>query len=498
LAFRRCAAFVVSIVSIVLWGVVDVLAESVGAPPPAEQESVYRKINLVDAKNRRTPNPPGWEEYDGSRYTKERGYGWLIDLRGRGWDGGGTGTMILPDGIKASPVALGRLELANWQGTHQENLPIVFRIDLPDGWYRVTCTSVDPDNAPLPLVDQRSVKFRAHDVVFAGPDYGAPLRVEGNRLIEGSGVVEVTDGQLRIVVGDPAYSGWIWAYHGPWYRGWKGWFGKWGQGRYAMGWYQKLARFVDPGFHSLRFNSLVIEKIPPPSGETALIFRDFMNRDDNPDINAGVQAGDHWMKVPVHPSYPQIPHIDLYKTSIRAASYSQERTAIGLIQGKLSPPTGVVRYSTRITLFTGEGSKVHSGAQEGGLLILGESNAPTDFTSTFIGIAFDRQASGILGSVILRVGNGTDAFRTDLKISDAVLPFKITEGEYAISVDHDVENNVLRRVHINGFDVTNVFLPSSLKQRITRGVFGIRSALDPRSSGVNLQQFYWYYRVEAA
>jgi hypothetical protein len=498
LALRRCGAFAISIVSIILWGlVVDVIAESAGVPSLTEPTPVHRKINFVDVKRRRTPNPPGWEEYDGSEYTRERGYGWLMDLRGQGWDGGGIGTMLLPDGMKASPVALGRLELANWQGTHQENLPIVFRIDLPDGWYRATCTSVDPDNAPLPLVDQRSVKFRAHDVVFAGPSYGAPLTVEGNRLIEGSGIVEVTNGQLRIVVGDPAYSGWTWAYDGPWYRGWKSWFGQWGSGRYARGWYQKLARFVDPGFHSLRFNSLVIEQVPPPAGEPALVFRDFMNRDDDSDINAGVQAGDHWVKVPVQPSFPPSPHVDLYKTSIRVAGYSPERAAISLIQEKLSPLTGVVRYSTRVTLFTGEGSKVHSGSQEGGLLILGEANAPTDFTSTFIGIAFDRQARDTFGSVILRVGNGTEGFGTDLKISDTVLPFKITEGEHAVSVDHDVESNMLRRVQINGFDITNIFPPSSLKQRIPRGVFGIRSALDPQSSGVNLRQFYWYYRVEA-
>jgi hypothetical protein len=495
--FRQGRAFFILIVSIVLWSaVVDVIAESTVSPTPVEQKPIYKKINLVDVRRRRTLNPPGWEEYDGSRYTKERGYGWLTDLKGHGWDGGGVGTMILPDGVRASPVTLGRLELGNWQGTHQDNLPIVFRIDLPDGWYRVTCTSVDPDNAPLPLVDLRSIKFRAHDVVFAGPNYGAPLRVEGNRLIEGSGIVEVTSGELRIVVGDPAYGGWTWAYQGPWYRGWKGWFGKRGNGRYAMGRYQKLARFVDPGFHSLRFNSLVIEQVPPPAEETALVFRDFMNRDDDPNINTGLQAGDHWVKVPRQPSFPQGPRVDLYKTSIRVVSASQIMETVSLIQMKWSPSTGVVRYSTRVSLFTGEGSKIHSGSQEAGLLILGKPNEPNDFTSTFIGIAFDRQGAETAGGIILRVGNGIDGFRTDRKIVDEFLPFRITEGEYAISVDHDVESNVLRRIQINGFDITNIFLPESLKQRISNGLFGVRSVLNPRGSGVTLQQFYWYYRVE--
>jgi hypothetical protein len=486
------------IVAIILGS--NVVVASAGSVPVhslSEPKPVYKKINLVDLRRRRTQNPPGWEEYDGARYTHERGYGWLTDLRGQGWDGGGTGMMILPDGTAASPVTLGRLELANWQGTHQENLPIVFRIDLPDGWYKVTCTSVDPDNAPLPLMDQRSGKFRAHDIVFAGPDYGVPLRVEGNRLIEGSGIVEVTDGHLRIVVGDPAYSGWTWAYDGPWYRGWKGWFGKWGNGRYAVGWYQKLARFVDPGFHSLRFNSLVVEQVPPPPGEAVLVFRDFMNRDDNPDVNAAVPAGEHWVKRPSHPAFPHSPAVDLYKTSIRVANAVDAGAAVGLIQEKLSPPTGIVRYSTRVSLFTGEGSKIHSGSQEAGLLLLGEAKGPLDFHSTFVGIAFDHQAAETPGNVILRVGNGADGIRTELKVPDALLPFKISEGEYAISIEHEVDSNVLRRIQINGFDLTKLFPPPSLKQRIPAGVFGLRSALDPRRSGVNLQQFYWSYRVEA-
>jgi hypothetical protein len=33
---------------------------------------------------------------------------------------------------ETSPRKLGRLELCDWQGTHQENEPLVFRIDMPN------------------------------------------------------------------------------------------------------------------------------------------------------------------------------------------------------------------------------------------------------------------------------------------------------------------------------------------------------------------------------
>lgn len=470
-----------------------VSAAAAASDTHAVQHRIQRKINFVPQERQRTPTPPGWEEYAGAVYTQERGYGWVTDIAGEGWDGGGTGKMILPDGTMASPIALNRLELANWQGTHRENLPIVFRIDLPDGWYRVTCTSVDPDNAPLPLVDQRSVKFRAHEVVFAGPPYGPPLKVEGNRLIEGTEIVEVTDGHLRIVVGDPAYGGWTWAYEGPFFRGWKSWFGRWGNQRYATGWYQKLTRTVDPGFHSLRFNSLVVESITAPSRQTSLVFRDLFNRDDHPEINAGVEPRKHWGTVTLT---QRSLATDLYRTAIRVTNETREPGAIGLIQGILSPESGVVRYATRVSLFTGEGSKLHSGSQEAGLLLLGEPNGVTEFTSTFVGVAFDATHPETSGGVILRVGDGARAFRTDHRLPETMLPFKVTEGEYKIIVDHDITQNTLRQIQINDVDLTHHFPPASPRQRLARGLFGIRSSMDPQSSGVTLQQFYWYYQVE--
>lgn len=227
------------------------------AAPAADPMPTRRvKIDLVAPQRRRTPVPPGWAIYDGSRYRPEVGYGRIEELPAEAAaDRGLDTTVILPNGTKTSAGQLGRPELAHWQGTHRENRPPVLRVDLPDGWYRVTCTSVDP-GTPLPLVDQRGFKCRARDVVFAGPRHGAPLAVGGMTLVEGTDVVEVTGGHLRIVIGDPAYAGWTWRHPGPWYKGWGSWIGRWGGQRYAESWRQKLTRTVDPGFHSLRLNSL--------------------------------------------------------------------------------------------------------------------------------------------------------------------------------------------------------------------------------------------------
>jgi hypothetical protein len=459
-----------------------------------QDQPFQKRINLVSIRGKQcTPSPPGWEVYGGAAYTKERGYGWLTDISSSGWDGGGFGEMILPDGTRTSPRALSRLELANWQGIHQENRLLVFRIDLPDGWYRITCTSVDSDNAPLPLVDQRSIKFRAHDVVFAGPAYGAPLKIEGNRLVEGSGIVEVTDGHLRIVVGDPAYGGWTWSYTGPFWRGWRRWWSR--HSWLAPTWYQKLTRTVDPGFHSLRFNSLEIEQVAAPMKRPSLFFRDFFNRDDNIDINAGIAEADRWIKTDLNPSSSDHIGSELYKTSLKLTGAENGANVVGLVQRRLSPEKGIIQYSTRVSLFTGEGSKIHSGTQEAGLLILADPAGVHEFSSTFIGIAYDSSKTDTPGRVKYRVGNDRDGYRTNSDIPDIVLPFEITEGEYEIIIEHDIGNNVLSQIHINGEDVTSFWALSDRQQRVSRGLFGIRTSIDPRGSKVQLQQFYWYYRV---
>ena len=482
----------------ILIGLGYAIAEEAAIEPLQRQPQVVhdKRINFIVKAKRRTTNPVGWEEYDGAVYTKERGYGWLDNISGKGGDKGGIGHMLLPDGTSASPVALGRLELANWQGVHQENRPLVFRIDLPDGWYRVTCTSVDPDNAPLPLVDQRSIRFRAHDVVFAGPPYGPPLAIEGNRLVEGAGIVEVTEGHLRIVVGDPAYGGWTWSYTGPWYRGWRTWFGRLNLQRYAESWHQKVTRTVDPGFHSLRFNSLQVERVTAPLRPSAFFFRDFFNRDDSSDINLGIAESDRWVRAKLHPIHPDRISSELYKTSLKLTGPSKGKGVVGVVQQKSSPERGTVRYSTRISLYTGEGSRIHSGIQEAGLLILGAPVEATEFNSTFIGVAYDMSREETPGWVMYRVGNGRDGYRTNSEIPDTSLPFNVTEGEYEIIVEHDVGENMLSRIQINGVDITGHWAPPDRRQRISRGWFGIRALIDAFGSAVRLQQFYWYYRVE--
>ena len=476
----------------VLTGDLDAAAATPESPrlqPPL----IHRRINFTAPGKRHTPTPAGWEAYDGSVYTAERGYGWLSDLSRHGWDGGGVGEMILPDGARASPMALGRLELASWQGTHRENRPQVFRIDLPDGWYRVTCTSVDADNAPLPLVDRRSIKFRAHDVVFAGATYGAPLSVEGNRLVEGSQVVEVTQGHLRIVVGDPAYGGWVWSYGGPFFRGWGPWWRQ--QRKYAPTWWQALTRTVDPGFHSLRFNSLEVARVASPPRRPALLFRDYFNRDDHADINAGVAASARWVAVPLAPSLGKVRR-DLHHTALRLTGPPRGTGGLGLIQQTPSPSNGTIRYSTRVSLFTGEGSRIHRGSQEAGLLILGDPAGPMEATSTFVGIAFDGEHTETRGWLKFRMGDGSAGYRTHLAIPDTSLPFRVTEGEYEIVVEHAVAANLLTRIRVNGIDITDLLPPASRTPPGSRGVYGIWAAMDARRARVPLQQFYWFYRVE--
>ena len=462
-----------------------------------EPQPVHKRINFIAVGNQRTSNPPGWEVYDGSVYTKERGYGWLTDLSGNSWDRGENGEIILPDGTRTSPRSLGRVELANWQGTHQESRLLVFRVDLPDGWYRITCTSVDPGIADLPLVNQRSIKFRAHDVVFAGAAYGEPLKIEGgNRLVEGAGIVEVTEGHLRIVMGDPAYGGWTWSYRGPWYRAWDAWFGRGNLQRYAESWYQKLTRIVDPGYHNLRFNSLEIEQVAAPAKRAPILFRDFFNRDDSPDVNSGLTEANHWVRVKLHPIYPDRISSELHKTSLKLIGPKNGTSVVGFVQQKPSPQRGTILYATRVSLFTGAGSQRHSGIQEAGLLILGGPDKITEFNATSVGVAYDKSRLETAGWARYRVGNGRDGYRTNLEIPDTQLPFKVTEGEYEIIVAHDLDSNTLTQIRINGEDITSYLPPSDRQQRVAHGVFGIRVLMDAHDSGVRLQQFYWYYRVE--
>jgi hypothetical protein len=447
------------------------------------------RIDLVYPERRRTETPPGWIAYDGARYEPGRGFGWTEDLApDSGFDRGEDATIVLPTGAKTSPRLLGRRELAHWQGTHRENRPLVFRIDLRDGWYRVTCTSVDP-GAVLPLVDARGFKCRAHEAVFAGPRHGRPLVASGMALVEGTDAVEVTGGHLRIVVGDPAYPGWTWRHGGAWYEDWGAWFGRRGGHRYAERWHQKLTRTVDPGFHSLRLNSLVIEPVAAPAEPASLVFRDVFNRDDDPDINRGVPEAARWTPVALEPGAPAI---DARLSATSLALTAASGSAVAFVQPGPSPARGRIRYRTRVSVFTGEGSRAPSGVQEAGVLLLGEPGAPADTRATFVGVTV--AAGG--GGLTVRVGDGAGGYRADVTVGARHLPFEVGAGEYQLDVEHDVARRMLSRIAVNDVDVTSLVPVEARRQRLDRGVFGIRAAMDPGASAVVLRQSYWVYRVD--
>ena len=139
---------------------------------------------------------------------------------------------------------------------------------------------------------------------------------------------------------------------------------------------------------------------------------------------------------------------------------------------------------------------MRSGIQEAGIVLLADPLEPSEFNSTFIGVRFDSRRSEMMGWLVYRVGNGRDGFRTQTEVADTALPFKIIEGEYEIIVEHDLANNVLTRVKVNGVDVADRWSVQDRRQKVSRGRFGVRSAIQNTNPRVNLKQFYWYYRVE--
>ncbi|MBW2742417.1 MAG: hypothetical protein JRE64_27165, partial [Deltaproteobacteria bacterium] len=135
----------------------------------------------------------------------------------------------------------------------------------------------------------------------------------------------------------------------------------------------------------LRLNSLEIEEIVAPSAKPEIVFRDFFNRDDSLDVNKGVASEKHWVKI--RPCLDASDHIqvELYQTAAKFTGLSNDApSAVGLIQKTLSPEKGIVRYSTRVSLFTGEGSQV-SGAQEAGIVLLANITETGKLDATFVG-----------------------------------------------------------------------------------------------------------------
>ena len=103
---------------------------------------------------------------------------------------------------------------------------------------------------------------------------------------------------------------------------------------------------------------------------------------------------------------------------------------------------------------------------------------------------------GAKGALVYRVGNGKKGFRTRADIPDASLPLRIAEGEYEIVVEHDVSRNILRRIQINGIDLTNRWSAAERTPRMAHGRFGLRSAITNDSRRADVRQYYWFYRVE--
>jgi hypothetical protein len=442
------------------------------------------RLNFIHAARPRTPAPAPWIPYDGSRYTAARGFGWLQDVPddpGGGADRGPDAAIVLADGTRTSPRALGRPELSSWQGNHRENELRVFRLDAPDGWYRVSCASVDPGTT-LPLIDVRGFKCRAHDAVFAGPRYGPPMRIKGADLVEGEAAVEVTDGHLRIVVGDAAYAGWTWRYGGPWWRGWSSWFAQGGPHFYAEDWRGKLTRVVDPGFHSLRLNALRVAPIAPPVDRPEPVFRDFFNRDDAADVNVGLAAAAHWTRLPGVPGLA----VTLDKTSMRMSAAGQRAGEASFLQRHASPADGLVRYSTSVSLLNGEGSRSNSGRHEAGIVLLANPAEPADGTATFVGVVVGPGGGGLrVGPLAGPVGGMPPGPLLELGA-----------GEFEIIVEHDVGRNVLTRIEVNGRDLTSHVRSDARRPGRPLGLFGIRGSIDPADPVARLAQSYWFFRVD--
>ncbi len=262
-------------------------------------------------------------------------------------------------------------------------------------------------------------------------------------------------------------------------------------------WYERLTRTIHHGFHSLELNALQFKRVAPPPHRTELIFRDLFNRDNALDINAGVAASEHWTQLRLHPNLPDPIHAALYQTSIQLSNPERTRGLTGLLQAEPSPAGGIVLYATRVSITTGTGSHQHAGVQEAGLLLLAEPSSPSEFNATFVGVGFDSHHPVTKGRIHYRVGNGRGGYRTNLKIPDVRLPMDITEGEYEIIVKHDVPHNVLRHIRINNVDITPHLTEAQRTQRLTRGLYGIRSAIENTDSHVQPKQHYWYYGVES-
>ena len=184
------------------------------------------------------------------------------------------------------------------------------------------------------------------------------------------------------------------------------------------------------------------------------------------------------------------PGLALQSTALRLRGSRHQAVGSVVVQEGLSPAEGVVRYTTSVSVCTGEGSRAGSGRQEAGLLLLANPQRPNDDTGTFVGVVVGRRSG-----VAVRSGNpGLE--RRSVIISAGELPFDLVAGEYEILVEHDVTANFLRRIAVNGYDISSRVATEVRRPPHNRGRFGIRAVLDPMGSTVALAQFFWFYRVD--
>lgn len=458
--------------------------ESAWSEPISHVIPFPQRINFVPSGTGRTPNPPGWIAYDGAPYHPDRGFGWLEDVRGQARDRGVDAPIVLANGQITTPAKLRRPELATMHSLHGENRLRVFRIDLPNGWYRVTCSSVDP-GGPLPLVNQRSFKCRSGDVVFAGPAYGSPLAVKGNALVEGAGIVEVRHNHLRIVIGDPAYGEWTWQHHGPWYTGWRQWLKK--GHLYANGWLQKITRRVDPGYHSLRLNALQIEPSAQPPASSRVVFSETFQRDDGKDVNDGVAAEDRWIVADTENRLVA----EIYRSTLRIQPQGQGEGRLIMVRSLPLRLPGSIEVSMRVSLFMGTGSHKPTGSQEAGLVLLSSNYDQPGSTGTLlsIGYATDETDPSRFQGYMRMIIRKDDGAAIQMKIGDRQLPLTIQEGEYGLALTYRTSDGLLQSIKINDNEML-AYLPASNVRLVLPRVVGIQAIMKQEGEAL-LSQYYW-------
>jgi hypothetical protein len=107
----------------------------------------------------------------------------------------------------------------------------------------------------------------------------------------------------------------------------------------------------------------------------------------------GIVGAHRWLKVQLHPGTPSLIRADLYQTSLRLTAPQSGGSVLALFQPKPCPPGGIIRYATRVSLSARVGSCTNSGAHEAGIALLVDPSRLHEFSTTFVGVAFDSNRS---------------------------------------------------------------------------------------------------------